>query len=78
MVRTLTEILTDMDNTECLVELKKLNYEVFDNKYKYPLVELHYCNEHTLMRRKEISAKLGSEIGQLMKDLLGLCGDDIK
>ncbi len=45
-MRTLSEILIDADNATEREEIKKLGNELFDNKYKYPLVELRFAKEH--------------------------------
>jgi hypothetical protein len=46
MKRTLSEILKDADKANELKDLIDLWNELAKNKYKYPLVELWFANEH--------------------------------
>ena len=59
MARTLTEILKDADKATDLQALIGLWNEIANNKYKYPLVQIWYANEHI----RELSLKVdGADI----------------
>lgn len=45
-VRTLSEILKDADDAKELNELIELWNEVANNKYKFPLIQIRFANEH--------------------------------
>ena len=46
MIRTLTEVLKDADKAKDLQVLIGLWNEIARNKFRYPLVELNFANEH--------------------------------
>lgn len=46
MVRNITEILKDADNTKDLQTLVNLWNEIANNKYQYTLSQLYFANEH--------------------------------
>lgn len=46
MARTISEILIDADKSIGLQSLIDLWNEIAQNKYKYPLVEIRFANEH--------------------------------
>ncbi len=46
MSRSITEILKDADSSTDLQVLINLWNEIANNKYKYPLVEIQFANEH--------------------------------
>lgn len=52
-MRTITEILKDVDNAKSQMEIQELAAEIFENKYKYPLAQLEFAKEH-------IESKIGS------------------
>lgn len=59
MARSVSEILKDADSEKDLQGLVNLWNEIANNKYEYPLVELHFANEHI----RELALKsYGSDI----------------
>jgi hypothetical protein len=61
MARTLTEILKDADEATDLQVLIDLWNEIANNKYKFPLTELWYANEHI----RELALKVeGADIAK--------------
>ena len=61
MMRTLTEILKDADKATELQALIDLWNEIANNKYKYPLTELWFANEHI----RELALKVkGADIAK--------------
>ena len=68
-MRTLSEILKDMDKTKCPKEIRKLYFEVFDNKVKYPLCEVLYLNEHTINHIKTVAEKDAKELKEFFKSV---------
>ena len=44
--RTLSEILIDADNALFQTELQMYCEELFDNKKKYPLIQISFAEEH--------------------------------
>ena len=59
MARTLSEVLIDADKATELSELISLWNEIALNKYKYPLTQLWFANEHI---RKLVLKSNGSDI----------------
>lgn len=57
MVRTITEILKEADLTDELSVLNECWNEIFDNKHKYPLVQLHFSEEHLKMLTRKLAKK---------------------
>lgn len=61
MIRTLTDILKDADKATELQVLIDLWNEIANNKYKYPLTELWFANEHI----RELTLKVeGADIAK--------------
>jgi len=56
-MRTLTEILKDVDLTESIKDLLNLEKELLKNKKKYSLVELEFAEEHMINRCNQIAKK---------------------
>lgn len=52
-MRTISQILKDVDAAKSQMEIQELGAEIFDNKYKYPLTQLEFAKEH-------IESKIGS------------------
>lgn len=45
-VRTFNEIMIDADNSETISELRKYADELYNNKKKFPLIQLWFAQEY--------------------------------